>query len=186
MSPEAGRQATGQVGHVDRGKPTGTTLFYLVALGILGLDQITKLIIVRSLTLGQTIPVIPGFFNIVYVLNPGAAFGFLANLPDGVRNPFFILISVGAAVLIVAYHARHLRSQILSSLALGLILGGAIGNLIDRLGFGMVVDFLDFYLERYHWPAFNVADSAISVGVGLMVLDMLAGWWRERGEGRPR
>jgi signal peptidase II len=151
-----------------------------VALGILALDQITKLVIVRSLTLGQTIPVVPGLFNIVYVLNPGAAFGFLASLPDGFRNPFFVLISVAAAVLIVAYHARHLRALVLPSLGLGLILGGAVGNLIDRLRYGMVVDFLDFYLHRYHWPAFNVADSAISVGVGLMLLDMLVEWWRER------
>ncbi len=156
-------------------------MFSLVAVGILVLDQLSKLIIVRSLGLGQTIPVIPGLFNLVYVLNPGAAFGFLASLPDGVRNPFFILISVAAVVLIIVYHARHLRSQVFASLALGMILGGAIGNLIDRLRYGMVVDFLDFYLDRYHWPAFNVADSAISVGVGLMVLGMLVEWWRERG-----
>jgi signal peptidase II len=75
---------------------------------------------------------------------------------------------------------------VLASLALGMILGGAIGNLIDRLRYGMVVDFLDFYLDRYHWPAFNVADSAISVGVGLMVLGMLVEWWRERGARRPQ
>jgi len=159
----------------------GTALFSLMALGILVLDQLSKLIIVRSLGLGQTLPVIPGVFNLVYVLNPGAAFGFLASLPDGVRNPFFVLISVAAAVLIIMYHARHLRSQVLPSLALGMILGGAIGNLIDRLRYGMVIDFLDFYLDRHHWPAFNVADSAISVGVSLMVLDMLLEWWWERG-----
>jgi signal peptidase II len=182
MHPKATRQAAGCQGDGDRGRPTGTVVFSLVALGILFLDQITKLIIVRSLTLGQAIPVVPGLFNIVYVLNPGAAFGFLASLPDGVRNPFFVLISVAAAVLIVAYHARHLRSQVLPSLALGLILGGAVGNLIDRLRYGMVVDFLDFYLQRYHWPAFNVADSAISAGVGLMMLDMLLEWRRERGK----
>ena len=171
---------TGQGRPGNRGRPLGTPVFSLMALGILVLDQISKLIIIRSLGLGQTVPVIPGLFNLVYVLNPGAAFGFLASLPDGVRNPFFILISVAAAVLIIMYHARHLRSQILPSLALGMILGGAIGNLIDRLRYGMVVDFLDFYLDRYHWPAFNVADSAISVGVCLMVLDMLVEWWRER------
>jgi len=180
MQPNVKRQAG------ERARVAGTALFYLVAAGILVLDQVTKLVIVRSLGLGQAIPVIPGLFNIVYVLNPGAAFGFLAGMPAGFRNPFFILISVGAAVLIVAYHTRHLRALILPSLALGLILGGAIGNLIDRLRYGMVVDFLDFYLRGYHWPAFNVADSAISVGVGLMLLDMAVEWWGERGRGRPR
>jgi signal peptidase II len=164
--------------------PTGTIVFSLAAVGILVLDQLSKLIIIRSLALGQAIPVIPGLFNLVYVLNPGAAFGFLASLPEGVRNPFFILISIAAAVLIIVYHARHLRFQVLPSLALGMILGGAVGNLIDRLRYGMVVDFLDFYLGRYHWPAFNAADSAISIGVGLMLLDMLLQWWRERGTPR--
>ena len=186
MQSRAGRQAAGREGNGDEGRAAGTAVFYLVAFGILALDQVTKLIIVRSLSLGQAIPVVSGLFNIVYVLNPGAAFGFLASLPAGFRNPFFILISVGAAVLIVAYHTRHLRALILPSVALGLILGGAVGNLIDRLRYGMVVDFLDFFLRGYHWPAFNVADSAISVGVGLMLLDMLMEWWRERGRGRPR
>jgi len=186
MQSSAGPHEAGGGGNGDRGRPVGTAVFSLAAAGILILDQVSKLVVVRSLGLGQTIPVIPGLFNLVYVLNPGAAFGFLASLPDGVRNPFFILISVAAAVLIIVYHARHLRSQVLASLALGMILGGAIGNLIDRLRYGMVVDFLDFYLDRYHWPAFNVADSAISVGVGLMVLGMLVEWWRERGARRPQ
>jgi signal peptidase II len=152
----------------------------VIALAVILLDQATKLVIVRSLRLGQGIPVIPGFFDIVFVLNPGAAFGFLATLSEDLRNPFFILISVAAIVLIVLYHTRYLRSHRLVSVALGLILGGAVGNLIDRLRYGMVVDFLDVYVGRYHWPAFNVADSAISIGVGLMLLDMLLDWRREK------
>jgi signal peptidase II len=154
--------------------------FYLIALGIILLDRATKLVIIQTLRLGQGIPVIPGFFDIVFVLNPGAAFGLLATLSDPVRNPLFILISILAVVLIVFYHTRYLRSHRLVSLALGLVLGGAVGNLIDRLYYGMVVDFLDVHAGPYHWPAFNVADSAISVGVSLIILDMLLDWRRER------
>jgi signal peptidase II len=102
--------------------------FYVIALAIILLDQATKLVILRNLRLGQGIPVIPGFFDIVFVLNPGAAFGFLATLSEEVRNPFFILISVLAVVLIVLYHTRYLRSHRLVSVALGMVLGGAIGN----------------------------------------------------------
>lgn len=154
--------------------------FYLIALAILLLDQASKQVIIRTFRLGQSIPVIPGFFDIVYVLNPGAAFGFLATLSEQVRNPFFILISIVAVALIIFYHARYLRSHRLASVALGLILGGAIGNLMDRLRHGVVVDFLDIHVYQYHWPAFNVADSAISIGVSLMILDMLLEWYRDR------
>jgi len=154
--------------------------FYLIALGIILLDRATKLAIVQTLRLGQGIPVVPGFFDIVFALNPGAAFGFLATLPDQVRNPLFILVSILAVILILFYHTRYLRSHRLVSFALGLVLGGAVGNLIDRLHYGMVVDFLDVHVGPYHWPAFNVADSAISIGVGLMILDMLLDWHRER------
>lgn len=154
--------------------------FYLIALAVILLDRVTKLAIVQTLRLGQGFPVIPGFFDIVFVLNPGAAFGFLATLSEQIRNPLFIVISVVAVILIIFYHTRYLRSHRLVSLALGLVLGGAVGNLIDRLRYGMVVDFLDVHVGPYHWPAFNVADSAISIGVSLMILDMLLDWHRER------
>ncbi len=153
--------------------------FYLTAAGIILLDQLTKAVIVRNLRLGETIPILSGFFDIAFVFNPGAAFGFLATLPGPLRGPFFILISLAAVVLIVIYRARYLRGKPLASTALALILGGALGNLIDRLHYGMVVDFLDVHLHDYHWPAFNVADSAISVGVGLMVLELLLEWRKE-------
>jgi len=154
--------------------------FYLIALGIVLLDQATKALIVRTMRLGESIPVVPGFFDIVFVLNPGAAFGFLAGLPAGLRGPLFTLISLAAVVLIIVYRTRYLRHNRLASAALALILGGAIGNLIDRLRYGMVVDFLDAHVHQYHWPAFNVADSAISIGVGLMLLDLVLEWRRER------
>lgn len=154
--------------------------FYLIALGTVALDQATKALIVRHLRLGQSLPVLPGFFDLTFILNPGAAFGFLAGLPAGIRQPFFVCVALAAAGLILFYRHRYLRQQPLASGALALILGGAVGNLIDRLRYGMVVDFLDVYLGPYHWPAFNVADSAISVGVGLMLLDALLEWRRER------
>jgi len=154
--------------------------FYLIALAIILLDQATKRVIVGTLQLGQGLPIVPGFFDLVFVLNPGAAFSFLATLPDSVRNPFFITISVTAVILILVYRTRHLQQHELASLSLALVLGGAIGNLIDRLRYGMVVDFLLVHVYEYHWPAFNVADSAISVGVTLMVLDMFLEWRREK------
>jgi signal peptidase II len=156
--------------------------FYLIAVAVILLDQATKRVIVGTLRLGQGLPVVPGFFDLVFVLNPGAAFSFLATLPDSVRNPFFITISVTAVILILVYRTRHLQQHALASLSLALILGGAIGNLIDRLRYGMVVDFLLVHVYEYHWPAFNVADSAISIGVTLMVLDMLLEWRRERSK----
>lgn len=150
--------------------------FYLIALGVLLLDQATKQIIIRSLRLGESFPVVPGYFDITFVLNPGAAFSFLATLSERVRNPFFIAISVTAIVLIVVYHSRFAHQHRLASFALALVLGGATGNLMDRLRYGVVVDFLDLHIHQYHWPVFNAADSAISVGVSLMLLEMLLDW----------
>jgi signal peptidase II len=154
--------------------------FYLISLAIVLLDQFAKLLVVRSMRLGQNLPIVPGFFDLTFVLNPGAAFSLFATMPEWVRNPFFILISVAAAVLIVAYRSRYVRENRLASVSLALILGGAIGNLIDRLRYGVVVDFLDAHIYQYHWPIFNVADSAISVGVTLLLLEMLLEWRREK------
>jgi signal peptidase II len=154
--------------------------FYLIALVIVLTDQLSKAIVVRRMRLGQSIPIVSGYFDLTFVLNPGAAFSLFATLPESIRNPFFILISIAAVILIVIYRARHLRQHRLASVSLGLILGGAVGNLIDRVRYGVVVDFLDVHLHQYHWPVFNVADSAISVGVTLLLLEMLLEWWRER------
>ena len=146
---------------------------YVVALTVLALDQATKLIVRQHLRPGQNIPIIPDLFDLTYVLNPGAAFGILAGSSPSYRNPFFIAVSLLAILLIVYYHHRHGEERTFPIFGLGLILGGASGNLLDRLRFGMVVDFLDLHIGRYHWPAFNVADAAITIGVGLMLLDML-------------
>ena len=151
-----------------------TRVFFIIAVTVTLLDQITKLVVQQMLQLGQIIPVISSFFNFTYVLNPGAAFGFLANAPAAVRSPFFTAISILAALFIVYYRFRHPRMGLLPSLGLAFILGGAVGNLLDRLRLGMVVDFLDFYYGGYHWPAFNLADSAITVGVALMIVEIFA------------
>lgn len=123
--------------------------------------------------LHEVYPVIPGLFNLVYVLNPGAAFGFLADASAAFRYVFFTGITVVAAGLIVYYLVKTNPRNLILASSLTLIFGGAIGNLIDRIRFGSVVDFLDFYLGSAHWPAFNVADSAITVGAALMIWEMI-------------
>lgn len=123
--------------------------------------------------LHEAYPVIPGLFNLVYVLNPGAAFGFLADASATFRYVFFTGITVVAAGLIVYYLVKTNPRNLILASSLTLIFGGAIGNLIDRIRFGSVVDFLDFYLGSAHWPAFNVADSAITVGAALMIWEMI-------------
>ena len=153
--------------------------FYVIALTITLLDQISKFYVQGTLRLGQVVPVIPFFFNLTYVLNPGAAFGFLSGAPAALRHPMFTAISIFAVLFIIYYRARHRQMRLFPSVGLACILGGAVGNLIDRLRLGMVVDFLDFYYGAVHWPAFNVADSAITVGVGLMIFEILTE--REKG-----
>ncbi len=145
-------------------------LVLILGVTILILDQITKLWIESNFALGETRTVIPGLFNLVFVLNKGAAFGFLADLEGNLRTYFFIGATALAVVLII-YLLRtvHRRDYYLFS-ALGLILGGALGNMIDRIRLGMVIDFLDFHLGSHHWPAFNIADVAISVGAILLIV----------------
>lgn len=152
----------------------GSKLNYLILLAVsavsLLVDQLTKAYIDRSMDLHHSIPVIDGLFNITYVRNKGAAFGFLAN--TSYRIPFFILVSVIAVVVIlVAFHKLR-DDQRLAMVSLAMILSGAIGNLIDRMRLGEVIDFLDVYWKGYHWPAFNIADSAICIGVALLAIDM--------------
>ncbi len=155
---------------MDGAKPSYLILLLVTALSLL-IDQFTKVYIDRVMDLHQSIPVLEGFFSITYVRNPGAAFGFLAD--TRFRIPFFIVISIVAViVIIVAFHKLR-RDQKLAQVSLAMILSGAVGNLIDRVRLGEVIDFLDVYWKRYHWPAFNVADSLICVGVFLLAVDML-------------
>jgi len=158
--------------------------FFITALIIVVADQASKWAVLQSFRLGESVPVVPGFFDLTFVLNRGAAFSLLATLPESIRNPFFICVSLAASVLIIVYRVRYLRDHRLASFSLSLILGGAIGNLIDRLRYGVVIDFFDAHVGAYHWPVFNVADSAITVGVTLMCLDMLLEW-RQSATARP-
>ena len=137
------------------------------------LDQLTKQIIISKFYLGESISIIPGLFNFTYVRNTGAAFGILSSADPSFRVPFFLIIP-GIAIGIIIYLFKKLEpGHTFLATALSLILSGAIGNLIDRVVYRYVIDFLDFHWkEIYHFPAFNIADSAITVGVAFMILDM--------------
>jgi signal peptidase II len=148
-------------------------LLLAIAAGVVALDQLTKFWVLSSFHLYESREIIPGFFNLTYLTNTGAAFGFLAGKQGTLRQIFFVGVAV-AALLAMGYFYRTLKDHsLLYTVAIGLICGGAVGNLIDRLRLGSVVDFLDFFIGRYHWPAFNAADSAITVGVGLFLLASL-------------
>ncbi|MDY6824564.1 MAG: signal peptidase II [Thermodesulfobacteriota bacterium] len=150
---------------------------YLMLIWIAGLtfilDQTTKLIILKTMGIHQTIPVIPGFFNITRVHNPGGAFGFMAGQSHGIRAALFLVISILAAGFVLYLYKKTERQYLFLLASLALIFGGALGNLADRLRFGAVVDFLDFYVQTLHWPAFNVADSAICVGMAVLIYHIL-------------
>jgi signal peptidase II len=139
-----------------------------LSVAILVIDQITKYWVTDSLRLHEVVPV-TSFFNLVLVYNPGAAFSFLADQP-GWQRGFFITVALVASVWIVYLLRKH-HHETLFSLALALVLAGAVGNVIDRFQFGAVVDFLDFHAFGWHWPAFNVADSAITCGAALLIWD---------------
>jgi signal peptidase II len=148
-------------------------IFSLVAVAVVILDQVTKYIVNTSMLLHDSMPIINGLFNFTYVKNPGAAFGFLAGAPPFFRSVFFIGVTVAAIMLILYYIRKTKTEEPLLTASFSLIMGGAVGNLIDRVRFGEVIDFLDLYIGPHHWPAFNIADSAISVGAILLVYDMI-------------
>jgi signal peptidase II len=152
-------------------------MMYLLAVGgmIIVLDQVTKLLVLHFLPLFSAVKVIPGFFNLVHVRNTGAAFSFLAGEPTVWRQGLFIGLTLFVvAIILFAYGKVHSRDY-WSKTAYALITGGALGNLVDRLRLGEVIDFLDCYLSAYHWPAFNVADSAITIGALMLVVSVLRG-----------
>ncbi|MGA7827246.1 MAG: signal peptidase II [Geobacteraceae bacterium] len=142
-----------------------------IAIPLIVLDQATKLIINRTLALHSVIPVIPNFFDIVHARNQGAAFGVLRD--SSIRLPFLIGVSLLAAVVIVIVFRKLRPDQKLSAWGLSMVLSGALGNLIDRVRLGEVIDFLSVHWHEHYWPAFNIADSAICIGVGLLALDMI-------------
>jgi len=141
-----------------------------ISASVVLLDQLTKYLVQRGLAYGQSVRVTP-FFDLVLVLNPGAAFSFLSSAA-GWQRGLFIGIALVASVLIVYLLHRHATDR-LFCFGLSLILGGALGNLIDRIWLGAVVDFLHFHLAQYYWPAFNLADSAITCGAAVLIWDSL-------------
>ena len=137
------------------------------------LDQVTKALILHYLPLYKNIAVIPGLFDITHIHNPGGAFGFLSGVSSKLRSIIFLFISSLAVGLIFYFYKKTPPALPWLSAAFALIFGGAIGNLVDRLRFGVVVDFLDFYIGNWHWPAFNIADSAITVGIIVFIVHLL-------------
>jgi len=156
-----------------------------VTLAVVALDQWSKRWAHQDLRqrAGRRMVLVEGYLDLAYVRNPGAAWGFLARADESFRRPFFVAISVVAMGFILYLFRRLERGQILLLWALSLVMGGAVGNFIDRLRQNYVVDFIDFHVEqRFKWPTFNVADIAISIGVGLLLLEMfLLPWLRRRG-----
>lgn len=142
-------------------------------LAVFSLDQVTKRIVDGALEVHESHPLVSGLLSLTYVRNRGAAFGILSDADLPFQPAVFAAVSVVALVLIVVYALRTPAGHRLPQTALALITGGALGNLADRARLGYVIDFIDAYWGPHHWPAFNVADSAISVGVGLLVLDLL-------------
>jgi signal peptidase II len=147
---------------------------YLVTISFLIIiDQITKGAVQANFNLGQSKKIIDGFFNFTYVQNPGAAFGFLANAHESIRKPLFLFIPVLACFWLVVLLWKTKDNNLILSAAYTLILAGAVGNLIDRFSLGYVVDFFDFYVGDWHFPAFNVADSCITVAAFLLIWDFI-------------
>lgn len=156
-------------------------ILFVVSAVILVVDQATKRYIDRTMDLHSSITVVNDFFNITYLRNKGAAFGFLAH--SSYRLPFFILVSIVAVAVILAVFFRLRPDQKLTAFSLSLIFSGALGNLVDRVRLGEVIDFLDAHWYGHHWPAFNIADSAICVGVFLLVIDMFVEEKRQKRGG---
>lgn len=147
-------------------------LAYLAALVVLS-DQVTKNLLGDYLPLHASKMIIPGFLDLVHVRNTGAAFSLLAGAQTGLRRFFFVTITILALVVMIYLLGRTPKQEVWTRRGLVLILGGALGNLLDRLRYGEVIDFLHFHLGTYYWPAFNVADSAITVGAGILLVLML-------------
>lgn len=164
-------------------KVSGTDrLVFLVVILVVVFDQLSKFWVRAVFHPYEVKAVVPGFFNLVLAFNTGAAFGFLSGEKTLARHLFFVTVAVIALVVLVVSYRYFKEQGKVFAYSIGLIGGGAIGNLIDRLRHGAVTDFLDFYINSYHWPAFNVADSAITVGVALFLLGT---WFDERKKALP-
>ncbi len=148
------------------------------------LDQLTKFLAETLLVMHQPVPVLPSF-NLMLTYNPGAAFSFLAGA-GGWQRWFFLGLGAAISIVLIVWLTRLRLGEKRLALALALILGGAVGNLIDRVWIGQVIDFIQLYYDRWYWPAFNVADSAITIGATLLVLDSLLGERRQPSDPETR
>ncbi len=146
--------------------------FLIIAIPIVVLDQVSKIYIENNFFLGQFVKIIPGFLNIVSVRNRGAAFGFLRDHNSILGVPILLVIGFIALVVILYIYLKEDEHFFWRRIGLCLVLAGTSGNLIDRIRLGEVIDFVDIYFRSYHWPAFNVADSAITTGVVLLILSL--------------
>ena len=147
--------------------------YFGIAGAIVALDQVTKALVDRYLELHESKTIVEGLARLTYVQNRGAAFGILSDADLPYQSLLFSIVSILALGAIAVYAWKLPAAQRLPQTALALIMGGAVGNLLDRVRLGYVIDYVDVYWGRHHWPAFNVADSAISIGVALLVLDIL-------------
>ena len=145
-----------------------------VSAPVIILDQLTKYLVSTIVQVCQSHTVIPGIFDITHIYNPGGAFGFLADNGVLVQKIFFIFFSIiAAAFLLYFYFNSENRKEKVLSVGFALIFGGAVGNIIDRIRYGKVLDFLDVYIGNYHWPVFNIADSAISIGMAIFIYSLI-------------
>lgn len=155
--------------------------FAFVIAALIAADQATKLLVVATIPLGAAVPIFGDVFRLVHTRNTGAAFGILGNLGPEWSTPIFLVVFAIAIVLLIRVYLTH-AGRIVDWMGLAFMLGGAAGNIIDRLRIGAVIDFLDFSIGSYHWPAFNLADSCITVGLGLYLLVQVRQGFR-RGDG---
>ena len=147
--------------------------FIIIAAAVVALDQLIKMLIVSIVPAYQTISVIPGFFNLTHIYNTGGAFGFLSGNISAYQQIFFLTASLVAVCMILYLYSKTPPNHIFLEIGFSLILGGALGNIADRIRIGKVVDFLDFHIMGLHWPSFNIADSAITMGILIFVYHLL-------------
>jgi signal peptidase II len=166
-------------------KNVARTVYLFIALIVVLLDRCTKRIVARRIPLYQHIQIIPGFFRLTHTENTGAAFSLFADSTAPWKTAFLIGFSVIALLVVSILLWKNNHAHVITGVALSLIMGGALGNLWDRISSGRVVDFLLVYVKRYQWPVFNLADSAIVVGAGLLVLEIICGQAKHAASARP-
>jgi len=144
-----------------------------VSMLVLALDQFTKFLVTQSLGLHESVALLPGFLHFTYVQNGGVAFGFMSSMEAVVRIPFFVAITIAAGSIVYFYQRLLPQEKRLPRVALGFVLGGALGNFIDRILYGKVIDFIDMRYQDFHWYVFNVADSCITVGLLFLLIEFI-------------